>query len=549
MRLFPPSSGWQRTGWQRKRTGLVGGDLLIPLTGIAAVLIALISCSVLLAAYPEESFPIIAFELLLLAIGFYMIYISQYRIKHNLLEPLSQLRNWAHRMQGGNLSARIPVPRQGEFAKLAKDINDLGESLRSLSREMDDNVKQQTERLEQKTRTLEILYDVAANSNSTHDIEELLIRYLHTLSNILSAQAATARVLTTDNQFRLIGAIGLSDIIDDHERVVPIERCLCAQNFQQNVMRCDINRPLCGNLLAQSLQLPPESHTIVLPLQYQNRTLGIYHLFLPSKNIKNENEIYNLLINIAQHLSLAIEKGRLDDESKRITIMQERTMLAHELHDSLAQTLASLRFQVNLLEKSIANQATDVAQHEAAQLKSGLDEANNELRELLAHFRVHMDARGLIPATEALIQRFENETGINVFFQNQCQDLNLPPIQEVQVLHIIQESLTNARKHSNAQHVRVLIRKNNNGYYHVLVEDDGVGISNETIDSQPGEHVGLSIMKERTRRINGILNIESEPGEGTRIELDFCIENNKPPADGGNTPLGLAAQRAVQHTE
>jgi len=542
MRLLPHSSGWHR-----KRTGLVGGDLLIPLTGIATVLIALISCSVLLAAFPEQSSPIIAFELLLLAIGFYMIYISQYRIKHNLLEPLSQLRNWAHRMQGGNLSARIPVPRQGEFAKLAKDINDLGESLRSLSREMDDKVNQQTERLEQKTRTLGILYDVAASSNSTHNIEELLVRYLHTLSNILSASAATVRILTKNNQFRLVGSIGLTEIIEENEIFVPVERCLCAQNFKQNVIRCDVGRTLCGNLLSRSLQLEPEFHTLVLPLQYQNRTLGIYHLFLPNKNIDNQSEIYNLLINIAQHLSLAIEKVRLDDESKRITIMQERTMLAHELHDSLAQTLASLRFQVNLLEKSIANKTTDIAQKEAAQLKSGLDEANNELRELLAHFRIHMDARGLIPATEALIKRFENESGISVFFQNQCLDLNLPPIQEVQVLHIIQESLTNARKHSKAQHVRVLIRKNNN-YYHVLVEDDGVGISSETIDSQPGEHVGLSIMKERTRRINGILNIESEPGEGTRIELDFCVDNDKAPSDGSDSPLTEAASNADQNT-
>ncbi|NOZ53232.1 MAG: HAMP domain-containing protein [Gammaproteobacteria bacterium] len=535
MRLLPLISDWHR-----KRTGLISGDLLFPLIGIAAVFMALVSGSLLLMAHPGQSFVIIGLEFLLLAFGFCMIYISQRRIKQNLLEPLSQLRHWAHRMQGGNLSARIPVPQQGEFAKLAKDINDLGESLRSLSREMDDNVKRQTERLEQKTRTLEILYDVAANSNNTHDIEELLIRCLHTLNNILPVKAATARILTKDNQFRLVSSIGLTDIINEHERIVPVERCLCAQNFQQSVIRCQINRPLCGNLLSKSLQLAPETHIIVLPLHYQHRTLGIYHLFLPNKTI--ENETNNLLTNIAQHLSLAIEKNRLDDESKRITIMQERTMLAHELHDSLAQTLASLRFQISLLEKSIANNVTDAAQKEAAQLKAGLDEANNELRELLAHFRVHMDARGLIPATEALIKRFKNESGISVFFQNQCQDLNLPPIQEVQVLHIIQESLTNARKHSNAQQVRILIRQNNNTCYHVLVEDDGVGISHKTIDGQPGEHVGLSIMKERARRINGILSIESDPGEGTRIELDFCIDDDKTPLDNSSKPLALATK-------
>jgi len=198
-------------------------------------------------------------------------------------------------------------------------------------------------------------------------------------------------------------------------------------------------------------------------------------------------------------------------------------MLAHELHDSLAQTLASLRFQVSLLEKTLQNSTDSRAKSEVSLLKSGLDEANTELRELLAHFRVHMDERGLIPATETLIERFRNESGINVYFQNQCPELKLPPIHEVQVLHIIQESLTNARKHSQAKNVRVLIRETSDRHCQVLVEDDGVGIDDPNVTGQPGEHVGLSIMQERARRINGVVSIESDAGEGTRVELDFPI--------------------------
>ena len=262
---------------------------------------------------------------------------------------------------------------------------------------------------------------------------------------------------------------------------------------------------------------------IVLPLQYQNRILGIYHLYLPEIDIDQEPELTNILTNISQHLSLAMETARLDNESKRLHIMQERTMLAHELHDSLAQTLASLRFQVSLLEKTLQGTSDTRARKEVSQLKSGLDEANTELRELLAHFRVHMDERGLIPATETLIQRFRNESGINVYFQNQCPELRLPPIQEVQVLHIIQESLTNARKHSQAKNVRVLLRETKNRHCQVLIEDDGIGIGDPNVTGLPGEHVGLSIMHERARRINGVVSIESDAGEGTRVELDFPI--------------------------
>lgn len=510
------------SSWLRKYAGVAGGEFSIPLFGIALIMLALFVCNLLLIFHPGNWIGIAVGEILLLALGGYLIFVSQKRIKTNLLLPLNRLRDWAYAIQDGDLTAKIPLPEKGEFLKLAIVINDLGDSLYSLSRELDDKVKEQTQRLEQKSKTLEILYEVAATSNSAHNINELLQNYLFTLFNLVKASAATVRVITDDNKFHVIGSVGLNEI-DDSENIVPIERCLCAQDFDRSVIRCAVDRKLCGNLLNKSQQGKHNATVIVLPLQYQNRTLGIYHLFEPAIDIDIEPELNNILTSISQHLSLAMETARIDNESKRLHIMQERTMLAHELHDSLAQTLASLRFQVNLLEKTLRASGDETAKAEVTQLKNGLDEANTELRELLAHFRIHMDERGLIPATEALIKRFENESGITVFFQNQCPDLKLPPIQEVQVLHIIQESLTNARKHSQANNVRVLIRQTSNNHYHVLVEDDGVGIKNLNIQGQPGEHVGLSIMKERARRINGNVSIDTEPGEGTRIELDFPI--------------------------
>jgi two-component system nitrate/nitrite sensor histidine kinase NarX len=519
----------------QKLTGLAGGEFTIPLFGIALVMLALFASDMLLMFYPGFRIAIVTFEIVMLVIGAILVFVSTKRIKNNLLEPLNQLRDWAYAMQDGDLTARIPLPEQGEFLKLAIVINDLGDSLYSLTQEMDEMVREQTQRLEQKGKTLEILYEVAATSNSAHDIDELLQNYLFTLFNLVKASSATVRVITDDNKFRVIGSVGV-DHINDTEQSVPIERCLCAQDFDNPVISCGVDRQLCGNLLDRSLQPGNNTTVIVLPLQYQNRTLGIYHLFNPGVDIYTEPELKNILTNITQHLSLAMETARIENESKRLHIMQERTMLAHELHDSLAQTLASLRFQVNLLEKTLRDTGNTTAQSEVAQLKNGLDEANTELRELLAHFRIHMDERGLIPATEALIKRFENESGIKVFFQNECADLQLPPIQEVQVLHIIQESLTNARKHSQAANVRVLIRQSADNHYRVLIEDDGIGIENLNIKGKPGEHVGLSIMKERARRISGDVHIDTEPGEGTRIELDFPLSGT---LSGTNAEFGV----------
>ncbi len=83
------------------------------------------------------------------------------------------------------------------------------------------------------------------------------------------------------------------------------------------------------------------------------------------------------------------------------------------------------------------------------------------------------------------------------------------------------------RKHSQAHAVRVLLRTSSDGTNTVLIEDDGIGMRERVLESNPGEHIGLSIMQERARRLGGELSIESEPGEGTRVLLTFSYNENE----------------------
>jgi two-component system nitrate/nitrite sensor histidine kinase NarX len=137
-----------------------------------------------------------------------------------------------------------------------------------------------------------------------------------------------------------------------------------------------------------------------------------------------------------------------------------------------------------------------------------------------------MDQRGLVPALSKLVERFNQETGISTFFQPDCLKTDLDTTQEMQALRIVQESLANIRKHANAHTVRVLLRCRGPGQYLILVEDDGVGFEGAAPKGNPGEHIGLSIMEERARRVDGELSIESEPGEGTRVELVIRSETS-----------------------
>jgi two-component system nitrate/nitrite sensor histidine kinase NarX len=94
------------------------------------------------------------------------------------------------------------------------------------------------------------------------------------------------------------------------------------------------------------------------------------------------------------------------------------------------------------------------------------------------------------------------------------------------IFRIVQEAMNNIRKHSNAQHVRLMFRCEENGHHRILIENDGRGFKMPTESEHPGKHVGLSIMSERANYLGGDLRVESDPDEGTRIELNFTYSSD-----------------------
>ncbi|MDH3354986.1 MAG: histidine kinase, partial [Chromatiales bacterium] len=305
------------------------------------------------------------------------------------------------------------------------------------------------------------------------------------------------------------------------EQNVSVSRCLCGSAALSGEVQMQLDLAQCHKIIGTPIVANEKLEMLAVPLKYHDKTLGIYNLFIASASQYSDNEIRSLFASVGQHLGMAIEKTKIDEEAKRLTIIKERNAIAHELHDSLAQTLASLRFQVSMLDETIDNQKVEEIRQEVQQIKGGLDEAYSELRELLAHFRTPINRRGLLPALEDLISNFRKQTGMHVLLQKDWETSQFDANKELQILRIIQESLANVRKHSKAHTVRVLMRCDDNMCGEVLIEDDGVGLQNPAFSGHPGEHIGLSIMEERARKMGGEIKIESEPGEGTRVQLTF----------------------------
>ncbi|NCA71537.1 MAG: histidine kinase [Sphingobacteriia bacterium] len=461
-------------------------------------------------------------ELVLLLTAALGVLLTWHRLRGQLLLPLVRLEHSLSRVCQGEPGASDALHDIGVLDRIARDIQSLNQELTELYEEMDNRVARQTRRLAQKTASLKILYDVAAGIHQAQSIEELLLRFLRVLKEMVNGRAATVRLVMADGSRRLIGAIGLDDDLVREQDIGPVDLCLCGSVLVPGEILCGNDARYCSRIYGRRMFASSEMEVVTVPLEHGEELLGIYTIFIDQPGLKSREDILDLLATVGHHLGVAIAKHRSDTEAHRLSIIEERNSLAHELHDSLAQTLASLRFQSRMLDDSLRDCPISVeARNDLERIRNGLDEAHTELRELLASFRAPLDRRGLVPALEKLTRRFAQETGAHVLFQNECRPFELSASEELQILRIVQEALANTRKHSHAHTVRVLLRREPSGPHLLLIEDDGVGFSTPATGTNPGERIGLSIMEERARRIGAEIRIESEIGDGTRVELLF----------------------------
>ncbi len=364
---------------------------------------------------------------------------------------------------------------------------------------------------------------MAASLNGSANLEDLLSSFLDRLMSLLEARAGMVRLLTGDGRMRLVASRGLSEEAVERERLIPVDRCLCGFALQAGEMRYRQDASLCAKNAGSDVACGENRRMVVVPLRYRGRSLGVYNLFVEADPLSRlGDEVDDLLESVGQHLGMAIEKSRLDQEARRLSIIEERTLLAGELHDSLAQNLASMRVALKMLGKSLRDGESERAEEDLAQVESGLEAANRSLRELLNSFRSRLDDRDLIPAIESHVERFRRETGILAHFLYTPQEVELDADGEVQAFHTVMEALANVRKHSGARQAWVILEHDSDGY-RLRVEDDGCGLDEAALPTEdaPGEHFGLALMQERARRLGGSLGFEERPGGGARVVLRF----------------------------
>ncbi|MCX4777487.1 GAF domain-containing sensor histidine kinase [Streptomyces sp. NBC_01264] len=270
---------------------------------------------------------------------------------------------------------------------------------------------------------------------------------------------------------------------------------------------------------------PAMSDFLGLPIRDGEETLGA--LFLankrsapgggaPADGFTDEDE--ELLSLLAQHAAIALTNARLYERSRELTIAEERSRLAHELHDAVSQKLFSLRLTAQAAA-ALVDRDPARAKDELQQVAALAAEAADELRAAVTELRpAALDEDGLIATLRNQVRVLDRAHAAHVTFT--CDGVRaLPAAQEEAVLRVAQEALHNALRHSEGERIEVTLTRGGTGGALLRVTDDGTGFSPPTV-RRAGRHLGLVSMRDRAAGVGGRLTVRSEPGTGTTIELE-----------------------------
>ncbi|MGV9885385.1 GAF domain-containing sensor histidine kinase [Streptomyces sp. NPDC003395] len=224
-----------------------------------------------------------------------------------------------------------------------------------------------------------------------------------------------------------------------------------------------------------------------------------------------------LLAILAQHAAIALTNARLYERSRELTIAEERSRLAHELHDAVSQKLFSLRLTAQAAARLVDRDPAR-AKGELQQVAALAAEAADELRAAVVELRpAALDEDGLVATLRTQIQVLDRAHSARVTFTAHGIRA-LPATQEEALLRVAQEALHNALRHSAAEHVDVSLDRRGCGAV-LRVTDDGKGFDPKAI-RRAGRHLGLVSMRDRASGVGGRLTVESAPGKGTTIEME-----------------------------
>jgi signal transduction histidine kinase len=417
------------------------------------------------------------------------------------------------------------VARFGErYAERVRDL--LDDHLRRLQ-ESDARSRSQAERLEAgrldlERRVLEIgaLYRGAEALNSSLEIDSVLQVIVDRATELM--QTDLSAIYEWDREAnRMHGRIasGISpEMVSEVADGLSMAPELVARILKRHepIVVEDMGQP--SDLLPAGIVMAARAHgvqaALAAPLIARERLYGYLATYYTSPRRFQDHEVA-LLSAFAELAATALENARLYSDARRLASVEERNRIAREIHDTLAQGMSGLVLQLQGIDRYLKSDP-ELAREELSEAirlaRHNLQEARRSVWELRAG---SLEQMPLEEAVRAETDKLRADGMVTAF------EVEGPPIQlgaeaEHNLFRIVQEALTNVRRHSRARQVRVALRYTP-GVVELVVEDDGVGFSASAGQGRDGDHFGLMGMRDRARLTGGSFAVETTPGQGTRI--------------------------------
>jgi two-component system nitrate/nitrite sensor histidine kinase NarX len=423
-----------------------------------------------------------------------------------VFQPVRDLVRCAQQVRKGNFSARAEDTGPDELGQLGRDFNHMVEELGRLYGSLEAQITAKTADLEQKNRSLALLYETTRELAHPPLRREALQRVAESVRRVLGVEGVV--ICARDAQAR--SGFPLANAEATPGRTCDLVRCEGCE---------EATRIVWHN--ADSERGP--ASIVSIPLLDGERSFGVMPLTLLAGQELAPAQI-ELAQVAARHIAAALAAEESRDEHRRLALLEERSAIARELHDSIAQSLSYAKIQLARLS-ALVGQGGSARSGEAREvvdeLRTGVSTAYRQLRELLTTFRLQLTGKGLRSALAQVVDDLRARSGITVELRDELVGVELSANEQIHVLQIVREALANVEHHARAPHAWVRIARaggEESGAIEAAVEDDGVGIGAAT---SPRHHFGLSIMRDRARALGGTVDIGPRKPVGTRVRLRF----------------------------
>ncbi|PLW70750.1 histidine kinase [Pseudohalioglobus lutimaris] len=414
------------------------------------------------------------------------------RADSNFVVPLRKLLKAAEAVERGNLGHRVTVYPENELGVLAASFNTMTASLEAQYRTLEKQVEERTRELHRSNQALYFLYKTSREVASSPYDERLLRVFLAELQKVSNVEKINLCVNAEPN-YPNYEYLGTDTAATDY---------------------CDGDCNICALPPAQPAN--PHAPGLSLPIGSRSDNYGFLYV-KPHNGEKLLPWQSQLLKTVAETLSTSFAFHRNLGQEHRLMLLEERSTIARELHDSLAQSLSYMKLETARLKKLISKDSQPHLIEEAIEdLQEGINAAYKHLRELLVTFRVKLDSPNLRSALEHAVQEFNELSAAEITLDYKIDGAGLGPNGDIHVLHVIREAINNAVKHAAAGRISLRCERNQNGDCIFTVDDDGVGIPERP---EKAHHYGLYTMRERAQRLGGMLHFSVRDCGGTRVQL------------------------------